>query len=387
MGRKTPVPITPEVLDWAIKESGYSYNEVADRLNIPKDELESWVEGKDLPGLTKTKELSQVLKRTITTLLLPAPPDLPSYSVQFRASTKSSLRTPTPKEKLFLRETFRLQQIISWILTELDYKEIDLPRYRITDDPESVAIEIREKLGISFRQQLKWQSDSEALNVWRDRLENNGFLVFLISLGEESSRGFSIWDNNAPLIAANTFWNNKARIFTMLHELGHLLTRSNSICKDASSIYQTHHPTDEVERWCETLAASILIPWHDLTLYLKQSIGWYEGSNIADLNIVQELSRDLNVSMKALALRFIKKGISNWELFNQIPHKADFKSQGGGGGRTTLQLKLDKFGNRAVKLFIEAINNDILTTSDLIEYLDITYDDIDKLQEKGEDIK
>ena len=39
-------------------------------------------------------------------------------------------------------------------------------------------------------------------------------VVFAFSMGSESCRGFSLWDDYAPILAVNTAWLPSARIFT-----------------------------------------------------------------------------------------------------------------------------------------------------------------------------
>lgn len=75
---------------------------------------------------------------------------------------------------------------------------------------------------VPLEAQLSWSSAGVALRVWREAVEGLGVMVLMLPMGEESCRGFSIWNDVAPLIAINTAWLPEARIFTMLHELAHL---------------------------------------------------------------------------------------------------------------------------------------------------------------------
>ena len=52
MARVTKVPVTPEVLDWAITESGYTLPELADAAGVDLDDLNAWLQGKARPGVT-----------------------------------------------------------------------------------------------------------------------------------------------------------------------------------------------------------------------------------------------------------------------------------------------------------------------------------------------
>jgi len=54
--------------------------------------------------------------------------------------------------------------------------------------------------------------------VWRGVLEARGVLVLQLSIGKGNVRGFSAWDDHAPIVAVNTSYHPTARIFTLFHE-------------------------------------------------------------------------------------------------------------------------------------------------------------------------
>src|SRR3954447_3556788 len=87
----------------------------------------------------------------------------------------------------------------------------------------------------------------------------SGVVVFLFQLGADNCRGFSLWHDRAPVIAINTTWNDEARTFTLFHEVGHLVTRTNSACTSAPASAVTG-AWDPAERWCERFAAAALVP-------------------------------------------------------------------------------------------------------------------------------
>jgi len=70
MPKGTSVPITPSVLEWAIKESGYSLAAVAEKIKVPSETLLTWVRGNAEPKLTEFRRLATLLKRTPATFLL-----------------------------------------------------------------------------------------------------------------------------------------------------------------------------------------------------------------------------------------------------------------------------------------------------------------------------
>ncbi len=97
-------------------------------------------------------------------------------------------------------------------------------------------------------------------SLWRSRLR-------------DSARGFSLWDDDAPLIAVNSAWNPAARVYTLFHEYGHLLSRTSSVCLERVGV-KISRPTDPAERWCKEFAAAALLPWSGVSKVLKDRFEW-----------------------------------------------------------------------------------------------------------------
>jgi Zn-dependent peptidase ImmA (M78 family) len=243
-----------------------------------------------------------------------------------------------------------------------------------------VAAEERRRLAITAQQQLEWSSASVALNAWRGVLEENGVMVLLLSIGSSSSRGFSLWNEYAPLIAANTHWNSQARIFTLFHEYAHLITRTSSSCTGhiAHRIRQGEDPT---ERWCERFAAAFLAPWEDVERSLIETCGWRRGETVHDLRVLRRLANLFRISLRAMALRLIDHQVAGWDLYSQIPSQADWKQAGGGGGgRNRLQIRVDEYGRKPTNIFVRGLHNDVLSRTDVLDFLDIGDSDLDLVE-------
>lgn len=73
-------------------------------------------------------------------------------------------------------------------------------------------------------------SASAVVKLVRAKMEERGVLALQLSIGEGGCRGFSLYDDLKPLVAVNTAFNAEARLFTYLHEVGHLMRRSDAIC-------------------------------------------------------------------------------------------------------------------------------------------------------------
>jgi len=191
----------------------------------------------------------------------------------------------------------------------------------------------------------------------------------MLPLGEELCRGFSLWEEYAALIAANTAWNIEARIFTLFHEYGHLLTRTSSACAEASA-RRTVANDDPAERWCEQFASAVIIPPADLKRYLVSR--GLSGSPITDLSEVRRIATTFKASLRATALTLIESGAASRKLYSSLPPIPHRKSDGGGGaGRNRAQIKRDQYDSRALNVFAEALQEDVVSRGDVLDYLDI----------------
>jgi Zn-dependent peptidase ImmA (M78 family)/transcriptional regulator with XRE-family HTH domain len=378
MARATEVPVTPSVIRWAIEQSGFDLADVASGAAVAPAEIRAWMSGSSRPSLTQARELARKLKRSLATFLLPAPPQLQVPPLEFRNPPGTRGRQLNPGERLAVREAARLQRTVAWALTEMATAPPSLPRFAMSDDPEMAAARMRGFLQAAASRQQQWRSSSEALHEWRSALEGLGLLVFLIPLGPDSCRGFSLWDERAPLVAANTWWNAEARIFSLFHEFGHLLTRTSSACTEVSWSRPSH--VDPAERWCEEFAAALLLPWPAVSASLASLGLSADAAGKVELAIVQKLARKFKVSMRAAAVRLIKKGLADGGLYMSIPPVTEQKKRGGGGvARPRYQIRRDEYGSRVTGVFLDAVKTDVLTRSDALDYLDIADSELDAL--------
>jgi Zn-dependent peptidase ImmA (M78 family) len=166
-------------------------------------------------------------------------------------------------------------------------------------------------------------------------------------------------------------------MYSLFHELGHLLTRTSSACLDAGL---KHSQSDHLERWCEAFAAALLLPWDEVKRVMTTRLGWREGQKVTDLMSVTAIARRFKTSLRATTLRLIEHGVASWNLYGQIPAVADFKAGGGGGeGRRRPQIMLDEYGERTADLFIRAMSKDIIDRKTVLDHLDIPDSDLDRL--------
>jgi Zn-dependent peptidase ImmA (M78 family) len=363
------VPITPSVLRWAINESGYTVAEVSEWVDGGAAALEDWLTGDSLPSITDVRVIASKLHLQLATFLLPKPPEEASVVVRFRHPQRGHQRPLNPIERRYLRRAGRLQDAHAWLAHELGIEFPDLPAETADGNAEDSAARFRSRLSISIERQRDWRSASVAFDGWREAVERLGIIVVLYPMTDESCRGFSLWHDAVPLVAINTAWRDEARIFTLFHECGHLLTRTDSAC--ALADVAVGDAEDRAERWCESFAANVIIPEAVVAALPK----------VTELKSLSRIAGDLKVSLRAMAIRLIGSGKADWALYKSIPAAADHKQRGGAGGtgRNRREIREDELGHRGTRVFVEAVRRDVITASQALDYLDIPLADFDGL--------
>ena len=255
------VPISGSVLGWAREEAGFTRRGLAERAKLSVEDIEAWEAGAGLPTKGQFSTLVKILKRPSAVFFLPEPPSSASMPTTLRRAPGLGAHKLGPDEMHQIRWARRLQEIMSWVLKDDGQKPAALNQYSVRSNPVELADLDRKRSGIPTAEQLAWPSPSTAFHAWRNYLEQQSVLVLQLSMGKNNIRGFGAWDEYAPLVAVNTAYHPTARIFTLFHEVGHLLTRTDAAC--SSFVLPDGHDI-EAERWCERYAASFLLPEADL---------------------------------------------------------------------------------------------------------------------------
>lgn len=258
---KDGLPITPAVVTWARERAGYS---TEDACRVFK-KIADWEAGKALPTYTQVEQMAERFKTPVAVFFFPNPPELPPVEQSFRTLTTEDFAAIPRTVRLFLRRG----QAMQINLAELNDGKNPAPRL-ITRDLQftpntflnKIAVEVRAYLGVSIQEQAGWRSVEDALEAWREVFATRaGVFVFKEAFRAPNYFGFCLYDYEFPIIYVNNSSAKSRQIFTLFHELGHLLFHTSGIdILDDPFLEHLGNTEQKIETICNNLAASVLVP-------------------------------------------------------------------------------------------------------------------------------
>ena len=250
----TVAHIEPDVLRWARESAGYSVRQAADKIGVEKWYLELVEDGGELMTLRQAEKAADAYERPLAALFLPNAPEEEPQEVQFRRLPG----TPRPPwgaaMQLAARRVSERQQAALEIYEVLE----DRPPWTEAADQfasiphGSLAGAVRDATGVSREEQREWKQDDYAsFRGWREAVEALGVLVMQDGpVAVKEMRGFaSIEPREVPAILVNNMDHPRARAFTVVHELGHILLAARG-----------ERVGSDTERWCDGFAGEVLMP-------------------------------------------------------------------------------------------------------------------------------
>lgn len=254
------IPINPIVLAWARQRAGLSLNDAIEKFV----DFAAWEEGTASPSYPQLEKLSGEMKVPIAVFFFPEPPQVPQIRESFRTLPDAEFNHIPRRMLLLLRKAKALQLN----LPELTQGRNPAPRLITRDlvftskqSVDSMAARVREYLNVSLAEQQAWGDDDIALKAWRKALQSVGVFVFKDAFKTDGYSGFSLYDELFPVIYVNNSSTKTRQMFTIFHELAHLLFHTSGI--DTTHDDYIHAlPTrqKQIEILCNQFAAAFLVP-------------------------------------------------------------------------------------------------------------------------------
>lgn len=381
MAKRVEALIKPELLLWARQSASFTKETAANKLKIKLSKLEDWEKGTSRPTINQLRKIAALYKRPLAVFYLPeAPKDFDALKDFRRFPGTIGFRQPE-KLKFEIRLANYRREVALDLMKDLYGKLKDFNhQIKITDDPEETGSKIRRILEMDITKQKALSTDYDAFKYWRSAVEGTGVLVFQSSgIDVSEMRGFSIGKFPLPVIGINSKDSPRGRIFTLLHELAHIMLRESGVC----DLYETSQRPPEAKRteiFCNHAAGAALIPKPELLKLVStvKSIKSWTDNELYDMAKFFKTSKEVVLRRllicKLTTERFYKK---KRKEFIEEYRKIDLKKK---GGFVPPDVKsISNVGLTFTKLVLDGYNNERITASDLSDYLNIRLKHLPKI--------
>lgn len=307
------IQIKTSIIRWACNRIGFLYSELSASKDFKRISNEK--DGAVSLTLKQAEKLAKVLRYPFVFLLLDSPvTDIDKLPIaDFR-----SIEGKEIKPNINLKEQIEYcQNQQDWFSDYVNTCDLDVFKYNgkfsLHDDPQEVGLKLKEFLKITYKLS---KNANDYLKRLKIILENNGILVSSSKVLKNTQnrlslsdfRGFALYDDNAPLIFINGNDSTSAQIFTLCHELGHIVLGQSGV----SDVVKNN--SKKIEKWCNEFAANILMPKNDVIETFDQYI------NISQF--LQDATKLFHVSTNALLLRIYNLNLIDKDTFDKEWAKA-----------------------------------------------------------------
>ena len=143
-------------------------------------------------------------------------------------------------------------------------------------------------------------------------MEASGVFVFKDAFRNDDYSGFCLYSENHPIIYVNNSMTDSRQVFTLFHELGHLLYRSGGVdfrSREAVRSFQGYYRDVEVS--CNRFANEFLVPQH--------VFGSFEL--IVSEAQFQKLADYFSVSREVVLRNYLDRGLVDTAYYEQMVDK------------------------------------------------------------------
>ena len=384
-----PISVNPQVLCWARTSLDLSQEEVAQRMNKKATEVDAWERGETSPTYIQLETLAyKIYKRPIALFFFPEVPEEEAIEQEFRTLPEDELQRIPP----WMRYLLRKARVLQLNLAEL-YGGVNPVKRRVLHDLDftpsvaaaDMAKQVRTYLGIELDQQQAWKNTEDALKHWREVLEEYGVFVFKdtfkslggksVGTGDIPFSGFCLYDSDFPIIYVNNNNAKSRQIFTLFHELAHLLMHTGGIDTRQDNYIERMTGDDQrIEVLCNLFAAEFLVPSHDFEAR--------STSVSIDDRAIENWASLYYVSRETILRCLLDQGRVGQQYYEQKVHQWSMEQTGSGGAGGNYYLTKGAYlGERYIEMVFNHYHQGRISVEQAADYLDARTKNVPKMEE------
>lgn len=362
--------INPIILAWARRQAGLSVAEVADRLGKDPAVVESWEKGDSSPTYVQLETLAyRVFRRPVALFFFPEPPDEPAPERSFRTLPTTEANDLSADTRYKIREALALQLSLYELNGGVNPSERKIFEDIIVaseDSASQVAARARSYLGVEVEARSPWPSAAEWFKECRRLVEDAGVYVFKNTFKQKEFSGFCLYDPVFPIIYINNSTAPARQVFTLFHELAHILLRTSGVTKlHDEYIGSLADEEKRIEVFCNRFAAEVLVPKEDFRIRV--------GQMPPDTEFVSDLSRLYKVSRETILRRFLDRGGIPSSVYEELTGQwnKEYENRPKGSGGNPHATKASYLGDKYMGLVFGRYYQGALSEQRLAEMLGV----------------
>lgn len=315
------VPVTKEILQWAVKQSDKDPDETKRKFAI-----DQWLEKEKVPTVNQLKDLSAHLQIPFGYFMLKKPSKEGLSLLDYRTIKTKGVDKPSRNLLDTIEDMKRKQNWMRDYLIDNGYGKLPFVGAikEEIDQYEEQAKRIRKDLGLDKNRHQKVTSSEEAFNYLKQQISDAGILVMQNGvvlnnsrrkLDVEEFRAFTLIDDYASLIFINAKDTRNGKIFSLFHEIAHIFIGESSLYNDTGYYNETDYSKD-IEVHCNAIAAELLVPNES---FLER---WNNTNDIPKQERIEELASTFKASKIVIA----RKALDHYKINLNIYHETVTKT-------------------------------------------------------------
>lgn len=358
--------INPERIEWCCAARGTDLETVASATGISDSTLNRVIKGEGGLTFRQLQSLAVYFNRNVLFFLEPGPVNEHRlYTPQFRTLT-SQKPDLSPKVKDLIEKAEWFRDVFLHLQDELGIVQSDFaPPVINPRDVQTAARIVRLWLGLQ---------DQNSFATYRDAVESKGILV-LRSMGyagawqfprESPVAGFSLYFERFPVIVVRKQESEARQVFTLIHELGHLVLHKRSFIDDIDDLFNYHGREREANRF----AGHVLVPRAFLDEIDDKTRPRYASSYDDWLKVYRER---WGVSGEVILRRLLDVGRltpDQYQAYRDWRIQLSGSSQQRGSRQYRYREPIHIFGQTYVRSVFDALHAKRITLTKASSYLD-----------------
>ncbi len=354
-------------------------DEVARRVNKDVSVVRQWEDGTLSPTYPVLEDLAyKLFKVPIAVFYFPQPPDVDDPTKTFRHLPDYELARLSPDTLHKIRLAQGYQDSLKELTPHYLPAEAEWASVTISGrTPEALARDIRKRLGISLPDQFSYRDAEAAAKAWRHAIELFGVFAFKDTLKDRFISGFCIISRIHPVIFVNNSTSFTRQVFTLAHELGHILFGVSGVTDIDESYFRLLSPRYQtIERKCNRFAAELLVPDSALRKLISSSVD-------VSSKAMSELADAFSVSREVILRRFLDRALVSQQDYAERSREWNddyLRNSSDTTGGDYYRTRMAYLGEGFTQLAFANYRDGRLSKTELAEHLNIKTRFVDKLE-------